>query len=658
MTRPRATSAALPAWALAWLVAGLLPTLAFKLVWLRTVTAGDLAVLASPGDSAWRLLLRLFSADVVAVAVVVGLAVVVRFALSEKIATALTWTVLAATLTAGGLGLLSLTQTGSLPGPDTWSAGWRWAADHPGVLPGALGWRGTGLAAILVLWLLAPPLLTRALEHPTSTRAGTTIAVLGPALLVAVAAVDLASGLRVAGNPGPPLAARTFWSLLAAPWAEGSTAGMAPPLAEVRRAIAELSWPEGRPAPADWLVDVPSAQRRPRHVVLITLETAPQRFYDLERADLPTFARMAARGVVADRHQTTAPMTSLAMFSLLTGAYPPASVRASVERLDRYPAIASESLPARLRATGYDTTFVDSYDLSWNGPDEWRILERLGFERIVDVRTTSTSRGPAETASEADSTFTAGAFERRLASEARSFALVRDRLIEAQARKRWAFITLATHLGHYDWPMPSAPGPAVANATPDREDPLRHVLRTLDRLFGGLLQAIEARGMAEDVILVVTGDHGLRFRLEFDALGTPFVHGDATFHVPLLIHAPGLLASQTRVPFVTSHVDVAPTLIDLLGLPRTEDAQDGGSLLDRRVAARLTLLPSGRYPGLRPADGLHWKGAYYTAYDMTGRVMFRREENAAEVPIETARNPALTAADIRARLATARRLLH
>lgn len=66
---------------------------------------------------------------------------------------------------------------------------------------------------------------------------------------------------------------------------------------------------------------------------------------------------------------------------------------------------------------------------------------------------------------------------------------------------------------------------------------------------------------------MITGDH------TFHAARNDFVAG---FHVPLLILGPGLPASRdTRT---AGHVDILPTLLDLLGIP-SEHAAMGRSLL-------------------------------------------------------------------------------
>lgn len=90
-------------------------------------------------------------------------------------------------------------------------------------------------------------------------------------------------------------------------------------------------------------------------------------------------------------------------------------------------------------------------------------------------------------------------------------------------------------------------------------------IRYLDEWLGELLKAVEEYGGGRETVVVLTADHG-------ESLGEEdvwFAHGIATtpnlVHVPLVLKAPGF--EPGRVPFLVHHVDVLPTLLDLLGLP-------------------------------------------------------------------------------------------
>ena len=82
----------------------------------------------------------------------------------------------------------------------------------------------------------------------------------------------------------------------------------------------------------------------------------------------------------------------------------------------------------------------------------------------------------------------------------------------------------------------------------------------LDRWMGELVKALERSGLAENTILIFTSDHG-----------ASFLHAKATVYdggtkVPWIIRWPQAIPAGTRIESLSSHVDIVPTLLDLLGL--------------------------------------------------------------------------------------------
>ena len=96
-------------------------------------------------------------------------------------------------------------------------------------------------------------------------------------------------------------------------------------------------------------------------------------------------------------------------------------------------------------------------------------------------------------------------------------------------------------------------------------------IRYCDDGIGKLLQTLETLKIADDTIVVLLSDHGelmYRHGIFFDHHGLY----DGTLHVPLIVRHPGL--TPRRIPHLICHADVAPTLLDLAGLPPHE-AMDG-----------------------------------------------------------------------------------
>ena len=102
--------------------------------------------------------------------------------------------------------------------------------------------------------------------------------------------------------------------------------------------------------------------------------------------------------------------------------------------------------------------------------------------------------------------------------------------------------------------------PAKGQSDRDRYEA---IVRALDDQLGRLIDGIKARGLLDETVIVITSDHGD----EFGDHGHRF-HGHSLYeemvHVPLLISSPNLISGEVKAPI--SHIDLAPTLIDHLGL--------------------------------------------------------------------------------------------
>jgi arylsulfatase A-like enzyme len=89
-------------------------------------------------------------------------------------------------------------------------------------------------------------------------------------------------------------------------------------------------------------------------------------------------------------------------------------------------------------------------------------------------------------------------------------------------------------------------------------------IANVDAEFGRLFDSLNASGILDNTILVVTSDHGQLFERGVHGHSTPLLY-DPVIHVPLLISLPGQ-TSRTDVQAVTSSVDVLPTLLQLAKL--------------------------------------------------------------------------------------------
>ncbi|MFT3757770.1 sulfatase-like hydrolase/transferase [Thauera sp.] len=100
----------------------------------------------------------------------------------------------------------------------------------------------------------------------------------------------------------------------------------------------------------------------------------------------------------------------------------------------------------------------------------------------------------------------------------------------------------------------------------------------LDSQLGKLVENLERRGLLETTLVVITGDHGEEF-MEKGRWGHNSTFVDEQVRVPLLLLVPG--REPRRVDLRTSHADLLPTVLPLLGVTNPpSDYAIGHSLFD------------------------------------------------------------------------------
>lgn len=109
----------------------------------------------------------------------------------------------------------------------------------------------------------------------------------------------------------------------------------------------------------------------------------------------------------------------------------------------------------------------------------------------------------------------------------------------------------------------------------------------VDHQIGRLVDVLRQNGLLEQTLIVLTSDHGESLADH----GIYFTHHglyEETIHVPLILSSGGLPGNR-KVEALVQHVDIVPTVLDILSID-TEGDFDGGSLLP---------LVSGEAKGLR-----------------------------------------------------------
>lgn len=120
----------------------------------------------------------------------------------------------------------------------------------------------------------------------------------------------------------------------------------------------------------------------------------------------------------------------------------------------------------------------------------------------------------------------------------------------------------------------------------------RRLMET-DRVIGELTRHLDAAGLTEETLMVITADHGEQF-LEHGRL----VHGGDAFyneliHIPFVVSNPRLYPETVTTSTPATSIDFAPTLLDLMNL-EIPGVYQGESLAHRLNEDRVVIATDGR----------------------------------------------------------------
>ena len=144
---------------------------------------------------------------------------------------------------------------------------------------------------------------------------------------------------------------------------------------------------------------------------------------------------------------------------------------------------------------------------------------------------------------------------------------VTDAAMRAAARLRPPFFLWVHYYDpHYDYSPPRPWAQKFAGRLYDGE------IAYMDAEIGRLLDAMTARGLLDRTLVAVIADHGESLGEHGEETHGLFLY-DSTIRVPLILRMPGLIPAGTKMAGPVSGVDLAPTILDLLGLPPLAGAQ-------------------------------------------------------------------------------------
>ena len=308
----------------------------------------------------------------------------------------------------------------------------------------------------------------------------------------------------------------------------------------------------------------------PPNLVLISLDTTRRdhgSVYGYGRETTPNLERLAAEGVLFSLAYAPAPTTGPSHATLFTSLHP---ITHRVVKNGRVLVPAHRTLAERLRERGWATAgVVSSYVL------DARFGWDQGFELWDDDfdRATATTMVPSGGGVEVFDR-TAGATTRRAVT-----------WLESERDTSRPFFLFVHYMDpHEPWVAPpefvkrfrtpDVPADGVSGliARYDAE------IAFTDHELGELLAALDRLGLKEDTIVAVSADHGEGL-LQHGELHHGTQLYEEQMRVPLLLRWPRGLPAGRVIDGAVSLIDLAPTLLELAGVPpEAGDAMQGRSL--------------------------------------------------------------------------------
>ncbi|NIO49416.1 MAG: sulfatase-like hydrolase/transferase [Candidatus Aminicenantes bacterium] len=103
-------------------------------------------------------------------------------------------------------------------------------------------------------------------------------------------------------------------------------------------------------------------------------------------------------------------------------------------------------------------------------------------------------------------------------------------------------------------------------------------VRYVDQQIGRLFDVLREERFLEDTLIIITSDHGESL-IEHDIFFDHHGLYDVTTHVPLILNYPKAFSGPRRVKGLIQHIDLAPTLYELLNIKYKDYGLDGASLM-------------------------------------------------------------------------------
>lgn len=283
-------------------------------------------------------------------------------------------------------------------------------------------------------------------------------------------------------------------------------------------------------------------------------------------AETPNIDRLAGEGVELDRFYAY-PACSPARAAMLTGRFPHRyGIRGPVRPRDEGLPMSERLLVADFQDAGYQTALIGKWHLS-RSTDEKLNPTRRGFDHFygfmdasIDYYKHTSGRGQLDWQRNEKTIEEAGYATDLLTREAIRFMEDRD-------KQKPLCMVIAYNAPHSPFQAPEKLIAKYRGRLDERNATYAAMVDSMDQGIGKIMDTIDEQGMSDDTIIVFASDNGAaRMGTNAPLRGQKRQVYDGAIRVPCIIHAPGIIKSNTKSEQLFAIHDLFPSLAAATGV--------------------------------------------------------------------------------------------
>ncbi len=280
------------------------------------------------------------------------------------------------------------------------------------------------------------------------------------------------------------------------------------------------------------------------NLVVIILESVGYLDYSSNPSPMPFLHSLASKGIALPQHYSTWPQTMKALFSFYCSELPYSDYQTITST---NPAIPCISIVRALKQAGYNTALFESADFSYDR--QLRFFKHRAFDEMYDMYTLPGAKNAWKDSWGVAETLT-----------------VKDLLQWTATRKGHRFAVFYNMVtGHHPYAFEGYK--SKIDTLEHEKESYHHCLKYIDQRIRQVVDGLRQEGLLDNTLVVVFSDHGEGFGRH----PRTFSHGPVVYEeairVPMVMYGPqfkNIAGFQVGIP--TSHIDLAPTILGLLGV--------------------------------------------------------------------------------------------